>query len=71
MSNDKTVTVSYTSPFSWVFAIATAIIGYAIHHSIFWAIVDFFFWPIAWIKWLVCSEVNLTIIKNAFSFFMN
>jgi hypothetical protein len=71
MSDNKTVTVSYTSPFSWLFAIATAIIGHEIHGSIFWSIVDFLFWPFAWIKWLVCSEVNISIIKNAFSFFMN
>jgi hypothetical protein len=53
-----------------IVAIATAIIGYNIHGSIFWAIVDFLFAPIAWIKWLICQEVNLTIIRESFSFFM-
>ena len=53
----------------------TAIIGYHINYingswcPLFWAIVDFFFWPLAWFKWLICSEVNITIIKETFSFF--
>lgn len=51
-------------------AIITAIVGREIHNSIGWAIVDFFFWPFAWLKWLVCQEVNLTIIKQAFAFFL-
>lgn len=54
-----------------IVAIATARIGYFVHGSIFWAIVDFFFWPFAWLKWLLCSEVNMTIIKQAFAFFMS
>lgn len=53
-----------------IIAIATAIIGYEIHGSIFWTIIDFFFWPIVWIKWFICSEVNITIIKQAFDFFL-
>jgi hypothetical protein len=48
---------------------ATAMIGYNIHGSIGYAIVDFFFAPIVWIKWLIYHEVNLTIIKETFSFF--
>jgi len=51
-------------------AICTAIIGKQIHGSIFWAIIDFFFMPIVWIKWLIYQEVNLTIIKLAFDFFL-
>ena len=53
-----------------ILAVATAMIGYTIHSSIFWAIMDFFFMPFAWIKWLVFQEVNLTIIKETFSFFL-
>lgn len=53
-----------------LFALSTAIIGLQIHDSAFWAVVDFFFAPIAWIKWVICHEVNLTIIKQAFSFFL-
>jgi len=53
-----------------ILAIATAMIGYTIHNSIFWSIVDFFFMPIAWIKWMICQEVNMTIIKETFAFFL-
>jgi len=54
----------------WViFDIATAMIGYRIHGSIFWSIMDFIFSPLAWIKWFIFQEVNLTIIKETFSFF--
>jgi hypothetical protein len=35
----------------------------------FWCVVDFFFWPFAWIKWLVFQEINMTLIKETFSFF--
>jgi len=44
-------------------------IGYQIHGSIAWAIVDFIFVPFAWLKWIVCQEVTLTVIKHAFSWF--
>jgi hypothetical protein len=48
----------------------TAMIGHTIHNSIFWSIIDFIFWPIAWVKWLIMQEVNLSIIKETFSFFL-
>jgi hypothetical protein len=54
---------------SWLFCTSTAMVGYHIHHSVFWAIVDFIFAPIAWIKWLICQEVTLRIIKETFGFF--
>jgi len=53
-----------------IVAIATAIIGYEIHNSVFWSAIDFVLWPLAWIKWMICEEVNMTIIKSAFSFFL-
>lgn len=49
--------------------LATSMIGYNIHGSIFWAIIDWIFMPIAWCKWLICHEVNMTIIRETFSFF--
>ena len=49
-------------------SVATAIIGFNIHHSIFWSIMDFFFTPFTWLKWLVCQEVTLNIIKGSFEF---
>ena len=53
-----------------IIAILTATIGYSIHHSIFWSICDFLFWIFAWIKWIILQEVNITIIKSAFQFFL-
>lgn len=53
---------------SVIVGLFTAMVGNAIHSSIFWSIVDFFFWPIAWLKWLICQEVTISIIKSAFSF---
>jgi hypothetical protein len=49
--------------------VITAIIGYHIHHSIFWAIIDGLFFPFVWAKWLVMQQVTLTIIKDSFGFF--
>lgn len=50
-------------------SLLTSMIGYNIHGSLGWAIFDFFFYPIVWIKWLILKEVNLSIIKDTFSFF--
>jgi hypothetical protein len=55
---------------SVIISILTAMIGYTIHHSLFWSIIDFIFWPIAWLKWLICHEVTLTIIQKTFSWFL-
>lgn len=57
--------------FSFIpFAVATAMVGYHIHGSMFWAICDFFFSPFAWAKWMIMGQVNITIIKETFSFFL-
>jgi hypothetical protein len=50
-------------------AVCTAMIGHTIHHSFWWSVVDFLFWPVAWCKWLICHEVNISIIKQTFDFF--
>jgi len=50
-------------------AIIVAMLGYTIHGSIFWSIVDFLFWPIAVIKWLICHELTMAVIKNTFGWF--
>lgn len=52
-----------------VFAFCTSIIGHKIHGSLFWAIMDFFFYPFAWFKWIICQQVNVSIIKSAFGWF--
>lgn len=53
-----------------IFAFCTSMIGYTIHTSIFWSIMDFFFAPFAWMKWLIMHQVNITLIKETFSFFI-
>jgi hypothetical protein len=53
-----------------IFCLATAMIGYQIHGSLFWSIIDFIFTPIVWCKWLIMHQVNLSIIKETFSFFL-
>jgi hypothetical protein len=66
--------VKVSNPFGFVytiFAVLTAMVGHTVNHSIFWGIVDFFFAPLAWAKWLVCHEVNMTIIKSTFEFFFH
>ena len=49
--------------------IATAMIGYTIHHSLFWAIMDFIFTLVAWCKWLIMHQVTLSVLKQTFSWF--
>jgi hypothetical protein len=53
-----------------IFCVETAMIGYTIHHSLFWAIVNFFLAPIAWGYWLVTHQVNMSIIRETFLFFL-
>jgi hypothetical protein len=36
----------------------------------FFILWDFFLWPLAWIKWLVCQQVNLSILKTIFSWYL-
>lgn len=52
-----------------IFCVLIAMIGYTIHHSFGWAIVDFFFAPIALCKWLICKQITMSIIKLTFSWF--
>lgn len=69
---DKKVTYNF-KPISLptiIFSLPTAMIGYQIHSSTFWAIMDFIFWPIVWVKWFIFHEVTLSIIKEAFSWFL-
>ena len=52
-----------------LFQLATAMIGHEIHGSLGWAIVDFFFAPWCWLKWIVCGELNRQVFERAFPFF--
>ena len=51
------------------FSICTALIGYTIHGSIFWSVMDFFFVPFVWIKWFIYHEVTISIIRQTFNWF--
>jgi hypothetical protein len=55
--------------FVFIAATITAMVGHHIHGSAFWTVVDFFFWPIAIVKWLFCQEINMTVIRETFAFF--
>ena len=52
------------------FLLATAMVGYTIHSSVIWSIVDLCLAPLVWGKWLVCHEVNLTVLKHTFEFLL-
>lgn len=65
---NRKVSIKINFPYV-IFNCLTAMIGYHIHSSIFWSIVDWLFAPIVWIKWLICQDVNMTIIRETFSFF--
>ena len=62
---------SFSSFLYLLFCLFTAIVGKEIHGNTFYAIVDFFFAPLAWLWWLIGHDVNVTIIKEAVSFFFS
>lgn len=51
-----------------LFDVVIGMIGYTINGSIFWAIVDAIFSPLALIKWLVCHQLTLAVLRETFSF---
>lgn len=64
--------IRYYSTFNSVVAVATGMIGYTLNNnSLFWGIVDGLFYPIALIKWIICEELTLSLIKSTFPFFFN
>jgi hypothetical protein len=67
----KGINISFKVPgIGIIGAICTTIIGQTIHSSFWWGIVDFLLWPLVWVKWLICKDVNMSIIKDAFSWFL-
>ena len=54
-----------------IFCAATAMVGYTIHGSIFWSIVDFIFSPVAIVKWLICHELTASVLRETFGFILN
>ena len=53
-----------------IFCVATAMIAYHITHDECDAILAFLFAPLYWVYWLVTHQINLTIIKETFAFFL-
>lgn len=74
--NQKVITKEFKIKFNMtrfiytLFCLATAMIGYTIHHNLFYSIINFIFAPISWIYWLITHDVNMSVIKETFSFFM-
>ena len=56
--------------FYTVFCICMATIGHYIHGGVFWTIMNFIFAPLSWLKWMVCHQVSISVIKAAFAFFL-
>jgi hypothetical protein len=50
--------------------ILTAMVGYTIHGSVLWSIVDWLLWPIAIVKWLVLHQVNRSVLERTFGFLL-
>lgn len=48
---------------------ASAMIGYTIHGSIFYAIINFIFAPISIVYWLISHQLTFEVIKETFKFF--
>ena len=69
MSNTE-ISVDNTSVIRLILAIFTAFVGYEIHGSFFWAIINFIFWWLSWIKWLIYQDVSVSVIRKAFDFFL-
>jgi hypothetical protein len=62
---------SFFTAILWTFwSTATAMVGYHIHHSIFWSCLDWVFSILVWAKWLICHDVTLSVIRDTFSFFL-
>ena len=59
----------FGSLFYLLICVGTAMVGYQIHSSMFWSIINFFFTPISWVVWLLSHDVTLTIIKHTFAWF--
>lgn len=70
MAKNKTVVIRPISFPQILLMLPTAMVGYQIHGSVFWSVMDFIFWPIVWCKWFIYHEVSVSIIKQAFSFFL-
>lgn len=53
-----------------IFGVLVAMVCYQMHHDILLAIIYLIFWPIPLIKWLICKQLTLTLIKATFGFLL-
>jgi hypothetical protein len=65
------IKIPYVNWLLLLYSTMIAMIGYQIHQSAAWAVVDFFFSLIVPMKWLIFHEVNLTIVRESFAFLLN
>jgi hypothetical protein len=54
--------------FNVVYCLATGLVGYSVHHSIFWAFLDGILAPATWVKWAMTHEVSWNLINSTFHF---
>lgn len=76
MNNNSITEITFGKIVLTVFSIFTAFVAYEVNanaHSswpTFWSIVDFFIPFFAWIKWFIYEEVSMSVIRDAFAFFL-
>lgn len=62
--------ITYCNNFNWILAFIVGMLGYKLNSdSVFWGVIDGIFYPIVLIKWLICEQLNITLIGNTFPFF--
>lgn len=57
--------------FIWLLPTCISMIGYTMHNSFWWAVLDFIFSPVVLCKWLIYHQITWSIIKQTFEFFFN
>ena len=68
--NNKKVGCTIPSFLYLCFDLCTAMVGHTIHGGWFWCVMDFIFSPVAWFKWLIFHEVNVSILRETFGWFL-
>jgi shikimate 5-dehydrogenase len=53
-----------------ILCILTAMVGYTIHHNVGYAVLNFIFAPISIAYWLVTHQINISVLRETFSFFL-
>lgn len=54
-----------------ILMVLTGMTGYTITNSIFWSIIDGLLSPFSICAWIVCHQLNLTVIHKTFGFLLN